>query len=107
MIQETLLSRCFSLQKCDKCTNQFSWSEIYKSFIWTYKPFECNNCGTEHRITIFGRVSFAFCTIVPSTTFMNFLSPFENIILTLVIGMIILLVGSLLVPFFVNYKGLF
>ncbi len=93
------------MQKCDTCTTPFSWNEIYQSFVWTYKPIECNNCGTEHRITFFGRVSFAICTIVPSVTFMNFLSPFENIFLTLVIGMFILLVGTLVTPFFVKYKG--
>ncbi|WP_188048674.1 TIGR04104 family putative zinc finger protein [Bacillus sp. CH30_1T] len=94
------------MQKCDKCNTQFSWSEIYNSFVWIYKPIECNNCGMEHRITILGRLSFAFCTIVPSLIFFNFLSPFENYyILTFVIGIFILLVGSLLTPFLVKYKG--
>ncbi|MGM0852643.1 MAG: TIGR04104 family putative zinc finger protein [Bacillota bacterium] len=94
------------MQKCDKCNTQFRWSKIYKSFVWTYKPIECNNCGTEHRITILGRLSFVFCTIVPSLIFLNFPSPFESFILTLVIGLFILLVGSLLTPFLVKYKGL-
>ncbi|MHA7136639.1 TIGR04104 family putative zinc finger protein [Rossellomorea arthrocnemi] len=94
------------MQKCDHCNTPFSWSEIYKSFIWTYKPIECNNCGTEHRITILGRVSFVFCTIVPSLIFLNFLSPFDNFILTFVIGISILLGGSLLTPFFVKYKSI-
>ncbi|WP_442893611.1 TIGR04104 family putative zinc finger protein [Bacillus sp. 2205SS5-2] len=94
------------MQKCDKCKIEFSWSKIYKSFVWKYKPIECNNCGTEHRITKTGRLSFVLCTIVPSLIFMNVLSPFENIILTLVIGIFILIVGSLLTPFFVKYKGL-
>ncbi|MGG1629561.1 TIGR04104 family putative zinc finger protein [Rossellomorea sp. NRS-1567] len=105
VIQETLLSRCFILQKCDHCNTPFCWSEIYKSFVWTYKPIECNNCGTEHRITILGRLSFVLCTIVPAMIFMNFLSPFDNFILTFVILISILLGGSLLTPFFVKYKG--
>ncbi|WP_407652054.1 TIGR04104 family putative zinc finger protein [Aquibacillus koreensis] len=96
--------RWFNLQKCDKCNTPFSWSKIYKSFIWTYKPIACSTCGTEHRISLLGRFTFVFCTILPSMIFMNFLTPFESFTLTLVIGIIILLVGSLLTPFFVTYK---
>lgn len=93
------------MQKCDHCHTPFSWSEIYQSFVWTYNAIECRNCGTEHGITFLGRLSFVFCTIVPALIFLIFLSPFDNVILTFVIGMSILLGGSLLTPFFVKYRG--
>ncbi|WP_170132883.1 TIGR04104 family putative zinc finger protein [Saliterribacillus persicus] len=94
------------MQKCDKCNTPFSWSKIYKSFVLKYKPITCNKCGTEHNITKLGRLAFVFCTIVPFFIFVNFLASFENFILTLVIGLIILLLGSLLAPFFIKYKGI-
>ncbi|WP_413469216.1 TIGR04104 family putative zinc finger protein [Rossellomorea aquimaris] len=96
----------FILQKCDKCHRTFSWKTIFRSFIWTYKPIHCTNCGTVHEITIRGRFSFTLCTILPAILFFNFLTPFENFVLTFVIGMLILLVGTLLTPFLVTYKSI-
>ncbi|WP_407703065.1 TIGR04104 family putative zinc finger protein [Virgibacillus tibetensis] len=92
------------MQKCDKCNMQFRWREIYKSFAWTYKPIECQKCGAEHRITISGRFTFVFLTIVPMLIFTNFLSPFKNFLVTLIIGLTLLIIGSLLTPFFVKYR---
>ncbi|MBN8191848.1 hypothetical protein JI667_06755 [Bacillus sp. NTK074B] len=93
------------MQKCDKCQTPFSWKAIMKSFIWTYKPIHCTNCGTEHDITFHGRLAFVLCTILPAVLFFNFLSPFENYFLTFGIGMLILLGGTLITPFLVTYKG--
>ncbi|WP_374054524.1 TIGR04104 family putative zinc finger protein [Rossellomorea sp. FM04394] len=104
-INRFILSRCINLQKCDRCQTSFSWRAILKSFIWTYKPIHCTNCGTKHEITIRGRLSFVLCTILPAILFFNFLAPFENFVLTIGIGMLILLVGTLLTPFVVTYKG--
>src|SRR5690625_4112650 len=78
------------LQKCNKCNAPFSWSELYKIIVRSSKPFKCNNCETEHSITVSGRFTFVFLTLVPAMIFMNFLSPFDNSILTLVIGIFIL-----------------
>ncbi|MGM8365183.1 TIGR04104 family putative zinc finger protein [Virgibacillus sp. W0181] len=95
------------IQKCQNCNAQFSWSKIYKSFLWTYKPIKCSECGTIHKITIPGRIIFVSLTIVPMLIFANFLSPFSNLIATLTIGILILIIGSLLTPFFVTYKKSF
>ncbi|WP_091480962.1 TIGR04104 family putative zinc finger protein [Gracilibacillus orientalis] len=92
------------LQKCSKCNRHFRWAEIYNSFVWSYKPIECNKCGTEHRITISGRFTCVFLIIVPMLIFTNFLSPFENFFVTLAIGLSLLIIGSLLTPFFVTYR---
>ncbi|WP_442857108.1 TIGR04104 family putative zinc finger protein [Bacillus sp. FJAT-45037] len=91
------------LQKCENCNEQFSWSKIYKSFWWAYKPINCDKCGKEHRITIIGRFTFTFLTIVPMLIFGNFLSPFSNFFMTLTIGFAILMIGSLFAPYFVKY----
>ncbi|WP_163100699.1 TIGR04104 family putative zinc finger protein [Peribacillus alkalitolerans] len=92
------------MQKCENCNTQFSWYKIFKSNVWSYKPIECDRCGSEHKITFLGRVTFVSLTIIPMMIFINFLSPFNNIIVSFFIGISILLIGSLLAPFLVKYK---
>lgn len=92
------------MQKCENCNKQFSWSKINKSIRWTYKPIECDKCGIEHRITLSGRLTFVFLTIVPMLIFINVLSPFDNFMVTFIIGMSILIIGSLLTPYFLKYR---
>src|SRR5699024_12557295 len=86
----------------DVCSSDLS--KIYTSFVWTHKPIVCDKCGAEHRITISGRFTFVFLTIVPMLIFTYFLSPFSNILVTLGIGFFIVVGGSLLTAFCVNYK---
>ncbi|WP_165769034.1 TIGR04104 family putative zinc finger protein [Virgibacillus profundi] len=93
------------MQKCESCSSQFSWSKIYKSFWWAYKPIECGNCGVKHRITILGRFTFVALTMIPMLTFMYFLTPFNNIIATIGTGSIILIIGSLFTPYVVQYEN--
>lgn len=92
------------MQECENCNEQFSWGEIYKSYRWTYKPIKCKQCESVHKITIIGRITFVSFTILPLLIFGNFLSPFSNMFVTLGVGIIILILGSLLTPFFVKYK---
>jgi len=93
----------FVLQKCENCKTAFSWSKIYKS-VWAYKSIVCDKCGKEHKITIPGRFTFVSLTILPTLIFSDFLSPFENILMTIIVGTTILLFGSLFTPFLVKYK---
>ena len=93
------------MQKCKNCNAQFSWNKIYKSFWWNYKPIKCDNCGTEHRITISGRITFVSLTILPMLIFGNFLSPFNSVFVTLGTALLIFFVGSLFIPFLVTYKS--
>ncbi|WP_369413988.1 TIGR04104 family putative zinc finger protein [Gracilibacillus salinarum] len=93
------------LQKCVYCNKQFSWYEIYKYHLWFYnKSIECDNCGTEHIISVAGRFVFTFLTVMPALIFMNFLSTFNSFFVTLGIGITILTVGSFLAPYFVKFK---
>ncbi|MFS1515445.1 TIGR04104 family putative zinc finger protein [Bacillus sp. SCS-151] len=94
----------FALQKCVNCNRQFSWSKIYKSFWWAYKPIECDNCNTEYRIRLSGRFVFVSLTLLPMLIFSFFLSPFSNPFLTIGMGLTILLIGSLFTPYLVRYK---
>ncbi|MDR7240845.1 CXXC-20-CXXC protein [Neobacillus drentensis] len=92
------------MKKCEDCNEQFSWNKIFKSFWWTYKPIECDKCGTTHNITSLGRFIFAAFTILPALIFANYLSPFSNILVNAGLGILILIIGSLLFPFFVKFK---
>ncbi|KMY50008.1 TIGR04104 family putative zinc finger protein [Peribacillus loiseleuriae] len=92
------------MQKCENCNSPFSWSKIFKSFWWTYKPIECDNCGTKHKITIFGRFTFVAMSILPIWIFPFFLSPFDNIFGMPDIGVLIGLIGFLFTPYVVQYE---
>src|SRR5690625_1516882 len=92
------------IQKCQNSNAQFSWNKIYKSFWWNYKPIKCNECSTLHKLIIPGRIIFVSLTILSMLTFCNFFSSFRNPLVTIVIALFILIIGSLLTPFFVTYK---
>ncbi|WP_353056605.1 TIGR04104 family putative zinc finger protein [Sporosarcina luteola] len=92
------------MQKCENCNAHFSWRKIYKSLWWNYKPIECNECDTTHKMTMPSRLIFVSITILPMLTFGYFLSPFSNGLMTFSISILILIIGSLLAPFLVTYK---
>lgn len=97
----------YALQKCGKCTAKFSWSKIYKSFWWTYKPIECNECGTIHKITMPGRIIFTSLTTIPMLLVGHLLINYYNIyniFMTIGIALFVGMIGSLFTPFFVTYK---
>lgn len=93
-----------AMQTCKNCNTQFSWSKVYISFWKGYKPIECENCNTEHRILVLGRVVFVSLTILPMLVFGFFLSPFDQSFATIGVGIAILLIGSLFTPYLVKYK---
>ncbi|MUK87878.1 hypothetical protein GMD78_05625 [Ornithinibacillus sp. L9] len=92
------------MQKCKNCNEQFSWTKIYHSLWWNYKPIHCNQCGATHKVTIPSRFIFVSLTILPMVIFANFLSPFNNPFGTIGIALFILVIGSMLTPFCVRYK---
>ena len=93
------------MQKCEKCNATFSWSKIFKSYKWTYRPIECENCGTIHKITILGRCTIVAVSILPMQIFYYSLIPFDHIFLTLGVGFLIATIGFLLSPYVVRYKA--
>ncbi|MGE7926063.1 TIGR04104 family putative zinc finger protein [Viridibacillus arvi] len=54
-----------SLQKCDKCNTQIKWSKIIKSLFLAYRPIQCNQCGTVHRIRFSSRIIFSLLSVLP------------------------------------------
>ncbi len=92
------------MQKCKNCNSPFSWSKITKSIGWLYKPIECDNCGTKHKITILGRWTVAALCTLPILIFYFFLSSFNNDYVTIGIVLLIYSVILLFAPFVVRYK---
>ena len=94
------------LQQCQKCDLPLSWNNIYHSFWgWVYKPIIYDKCGMKHRITVSGRFIVTFLTVLPMLVFMSFLSPFNDGLLTIGIGIFIACIGSLITPFLVRFKA--
>ncbi|NCU19088.1 TIGR04104 family putative zinc finger protein [Pallidibacillus pasinlerensis] len=92
------------MQKCNNCNTPFNWRIIFKSFWWIYKPIECDTCGTEHKITLFGRSTIAAMSILPIWIFGYILSPTDNIFVLAGIGLLMGIIDFLLSPYIVRYK---
>lgn len=108
-IKMNLLKGGFVLKKCENCNIPFSWNKVYKSFwgLLGYKKIECGNCGAEHKITFGGRLTNVALTILPMlilTNYIIYFTSFNNIIVTLGLGLAILLIGSLFTPYLVRFK---
>ncbi|WP_083446210.1 TIGR04104 family putative zinc finger protein [Viridibacillus arvi] len=96
-----------SLQKCDKCNTQFKWSKIIKSLFLSYRPIQCNQCGTEHRIIFFSRIILSLLSVLPLWLFGFIISPQLSLSISYTFPIIILYVVFLflLFPFFSKYKS--
>ncbi|WP_370640537.1 TIGR04104 family putative zinc finger protein [Salipaludibacillus sp. CUR1] len=90
--------------KCPHCNAaSFKWSEILKAN-WMFSTLQCNNCGKKSKITFFSRLIVVALTIVPFLIFGLFLSPFDNVLGTIFVAILIAFTGSLLTPYIVKYK---
>ena len=95
------------MQKCDKCNAQFKWKPIYKSLCLAYKPIQCSQCGTRHRIATSSRVLVSLLTVPPLIIFgfyisSNFsLTSFYIAALMITLGVII----SVFLPFLLRYDA--
>ena len=55
------------IQKCKKCSNQFTRKQILKAilFSWSYKPIECDNCHTKHYVNLKTRLFISSGVAIP------------------------------------------
>ncbi|MDT0161216.1 MULTISPECIES: TIGR04104 family putative zinc finger protein [Bacillus] len=93
------------LQNCKKCHAPFNWRKKYR-ILWreVNQPVICDNCGSEHYVTLGGRLVNTFFVIGPLTIFAGIIAPFDNIYLDLGGGILLAFLGSLLVPYFTILK---
>ncbi|SER55621.1 TIGR04104 family putative zinc finger protein [Salipaludibacillus aurantiacus] len=90
--------------KCPHCnTASFKRSKILKAN-WIFSTIQCNNCGKKSRITYFSRLIVVALTVVPFLIFGLILSPFDNVLVTIFVAILIAFTGSLLTPYLVKYK---
>jgi CXXC-20-CXXC protein len=92
------------LQHCKNCDTKFKWKKIYR-YLWghLFQPLRCDTCGKEHFVTITGRLTITVLVLFPMLIFAQFLSPFNNIYLSIGIGIVLVLIGSLLTPYLVRF----
>lgn len=55
------------MQKCKKCSWQFTKKEILKAifFSWSYGPIECANCHTKHYVNLKTRIFITLGIVIP------------------------------------------
>jgi CXXC-20-CXXC protein len=93
------------LQHCRNCNTKFKWKKVYR-YLWghLFQLLRCDTCSKEHFVTIPGRLTITVLTIFPMLIFAQFLSPFHTIFLSIGIGIVLGLIGSLLTPYLVNFE---
>ncbi|WP_445661453.1 TIGR04104 family putative zinc finger protein [Bacillus sp. FSL K6-3431] len=53
------------MQKCDKCKTKFKWKQLLISLYLAYKPIQCRQCGTWHKIAFSSRIVVSLLTVLP------------------------------------------
>ncbi|WP_028782347.1 TIGR04104 family putative zinc finger protein [Thalassobacillus devorans] len=91
------------MTKCKCCHIQFRWGEIFRKNNF-YRPIKCRNCGCEHKIDFPSRMIVTSLSVIPFLIFGLVLSPFDNLLFTVIISLAIFESGMILTPFLVNYK---
>ena len=93
------------LQQCEKCASIFDWKQIYKSICFNYRPINCNECGSQHKIHFLSRFIVVMVSLVPTYSFL-IISP-QYLKVNFWIGLFIIIgwvsLSSLIIPFLVRY----
>ncbi|MFZ3579491.1 hypothetical protein [Virgibacillus sp. DJP39] len=72
--------------------------------MWGYKPIKCHNCGSRYKITFPSRIIIAALSVLPIILISSLsLSPFNNILLTILFGIVIAVFFTLFIPYLVKY----
>ncbi|WP_198153463.1 TIGR04104 family putative zinc finger protein [Thalassobacillus sp. C254] len=74
--------------KCTHCNASFKWSKTLKGN-WMFSTIQCNKCGKKSKITYFSRLIIVALTVVPLLIFGLFLSPFENVLITIIVAILV------------------
>jgi len=96
------------IQKCEHCTHRFSWSKIYKSNTYIYKPIKCSQCGTEHQVLFTSRIVASIMVVLPIYLF-GFLIASQWEISTgyTILSMVSIgLISTLILPYVMKYQAI-
>ncbi|MGV3464981.1 MAG: TIGR04104 family putative zinc finger protein [Heyndrickxia sp.] len=96
----------FALEKCNSCSNPFTWKDLYKSFLLNYKPISCNCCGAVNIVNISSRLLLGLFTLMPLFIFIIYFTGESTTrsIFYLLCAIIASIILSSLYPFFARYK---
>lgn len=92
------------IQKCQKCSKEFTWKEIQKSLLWGYKPISCSSCRSTHEISFLSRIGLVlFTTAIPMLLVFN---PLMDIRLEFEVAMYLawVVIVVCIAPLFVRYS---
>ncbi|XXM73114.1 TIGR04104 family putative zinc finger protein [Lysinibacillus sphaericus] len=93
------------LPQCQNCHSTFGFKRVYRYLMGPqYKPLICPDCGQEHFTKVSGRLAGSLLMIGPLWVFVQFLSPFSNIFLTIGSGFCLGIIGSLLSPYLIKLE---
>ena len=92
------------IQKCGECKKKFKWSQIFKSFLFSYRPIICSHCGTEHKITGTSR-TLAALSISIYLIIVPFARERELSIFFVILGMLLYFaLLTVILPYFMRYR---
>lgn len=99
------------IQRCSKCSKEFTRKKIIKSifFSWDYKPVICDKCSTKHYINTKTKLTISLGIVVPVFLISFFADGINifNIPIMVYYPLIYILWSALLIamtPFFARYS---
>lgn len=97
------------MQKCQKCSEPFTWKSIMKSCFLGYKLIKCGSCNSEHYVSLITRIGYStFAVIIPMifvyvlifTKAINIFNIFREYLLAHLLWITLI---TLIMPFFARY----
>ena len=93
------------MQKCQKCSKEFTWKSIIKSLLFSYKPIKCSGCNSQHYVNFMTRIVYDCFLLAPCilvlTKWFNFYNIFGKYDLLVYLFWIVLV--TCIGPFFARY----
>ncbi|WP_341202478.1 TIGR04104 family putative zinc finger protein [Planomicrobium okeanokoites] len=91
------------MQRCTECNEPFKWNQLYKSLWFAFRPVQCRNCGTVHKVASASRLLTVLLLLVPMIYLSIVMQNFGLREVILPITAVIALV-SLVLPFLLKYE---
>lgn len=89
------------MQSCTMCSKKMKYKQILKSYMWSYKPIACNQCGQQYVLTTASRSTLSTLIVLPIAILLliRWGEGIEILFYLLMVSFIILTA-----PFFVAFK---
>ncbi len=87
------------MQRCQKCSHEFIWRDVFKSITFGYKPLICKNCGVHYDVKLSFRVINALIIGIP--VIISIFHPTRYMVYGYIVYIILI---WLLMPFWAKYS---